>query len=169
MAWNDIRRQVGPVLAVERAAEIGEKGVFAAKRSGGRGRTGRRFARLGKKGAEGIGIAGKVLAVDETGELGERIVVGRRRRRSAQAPLEFGDVNFRAKLVSRLTHFPPREATQHRGLQLYPPSGNQRISSGAFTPRTFRPDASTEVNEQTKASLAFDKSLSFSLRKRNCG
>jgi hypothetical protein len=47
--------------------------------------------------------------------------------------------------------------------------GCYRISSGALTPSIANPEANTEVNEKTNASLALVKSRSFSLTNRNCG
>src|SRR5208283_2755779 len=102
----------------------------------------------------------------QAGELAQRVAQGGAPRLLiAQAPLELLDLDRRASFC-RFSHDPSRFSTRTLWrTTAAPPIPNawgiarvQRISSGAFTPRSANPDASTTVNVTTKARRALVKS-----------
>ena len=113
-----------------------------------------------QQGAEGI------VLPDDAGELGERVALGgglrrlrpdRLLRRLTQLPLEGIEIDRRARSVSR------------HGLILSTAVLGHRISSGAETPKTARPEARTPPKASTRAKRARVDFLSVGLTIRNCG
>src|SRR5260221_176719 len=80
------------------------------------------------------------------------------RRCGAQATFELVQINVRTKLCGILTHGAPSPYAKRRRRGSCKARRRrwktQRISFGAFTPKTDSPDARTFVNPDTRASLA---------------
>ena len=113
-----------------------------------------------QQGAEGI------VLPDDAGKLGERVALGcglrrlrpdRLLRRLTQLALEGIEVDRRARSVSRYGFILSTTVLGHR------------ISLGAETPKTARPEARTPPKASTRAKRARVEFLSVGLTIRNCG